>query len=162
NGRIVDKPSGLIDPGDKALPLAEVEAFDKGNVGRAADTKLFAADRSDGLTYAHRRVGEFVGARWLSARADTRAKRRRLLQQFSWHGLVPASLRGLHAWLARDPKLANAVIDADPMGVVEYGDGEALTADQARRLFAALERLAAENPRFVDSREHRAGSLVTA
>lgn len=161
NGRIVDKPGGLIDPGDKALPLAEVEAFDHGNVSRAADTKLFAADRSEGFTYAHRRIGEFVGARWLAERADTRAKRRRLLGQLSSHGLVPASLRGLHAWLARDAKLADAVIDADPMGVVEYGDAEALTADQARRLFGALERLAAENPRFVDWREYRAASLVT-
>lgn len=161
NGRIVDKPGGLIDPGDKALPLIEIEAFDQGNVSRAADTKLFAADRSEGLTYAHRRVGEFVGARWLAHRVDTRAKRRRLLEQFSSHGLVPASLRGLHAWLARDPHLANAVIDADPMGVVEYGDAEALTAEQARRLFRALERLAAENPRFVDWREYRAASLVT-
>lgn len=161
NGRIVDKPGGLIDPGDKALPVAEVEAFDHGNVSRAADTRLFAADRSEGLTYAHRRVGEFVGARWLAARADTRVKRRRLLEQFWSHGLVPASLRGLHAWLARDNLLADAVIDADPMGVVEYGDAEALTADQARRLFAALERLAVENPRFMDWREYRAASLVT-
>lgn len=161
NGRIVDKPGGLIAADEKALPLAEVEAFDQGHVRRAADTRLFAADRSEGLTYAHRRVGEFVGARWLTERADTRAKRRRLLEQFSSHGLVPASLRGLHAWLARDPLLADAVIDADPMGVVEYGEAEALTADQARRLFAALERLAAENPRFVDWREYRAASLVT-
>lgn len=161
NGRIVDKPGGLIEAGDKALPLAEVEALDHGYVSRAADTKLFAADSSEGLTYAHRRVGEFVGARWLAERADTRAKRRRLLEQFSSHGLVPASLRGLHAWLARDPQLADAVIDADPMGVVEYGDAEALTADQARRLFGALERLAADNPRFVNWREYRAASLVT-
>jgi hypothetical protein len=161
NGRIVDKPGGLIMAGDKALPLAEIEAFDDGYVSRAADTKLFAADRSEGFTYAHRRVGEFVGARWLAERANTRAKRRRLLEQFLSHGLVPASLRGLHAWLARDPQLADAVIDADPMGVVEYGDAEALTADQARRLFGALERLAAENPRFVDWREYRAASLVT-
>lgn len=162
NARVVDKPGGLIDPGEKALPLAEIEAFDHGNVGRAADTKLFAAYSSEGLTYTHRRVGEFAGARWLAARADTRAKRRRLIEQFSSHGLVPASLRGLHAWLAHDPDLAAAVIDADPMGVIEYGDAEALPADQARRLFAALERLAADNPRFIDWREYRAATLVTA
>ena len=161
NGRIVNKPSGQIEAGDKALPLAEVEAFDGGHVSRAADTKLFAADSSEGLTFAHRRIGEFVGAQWLAKRANTRAKRRRLLQQFLSHGLVPASLRGLHAWLARDSKLAGTVIDTDPMGVIEYGDAEALTADQARRLFGALERLAAENPRFLDWREYRAGSLVT-
>ncbi|MCW2411583.1 MULTISPECIES: hypothetical protein [unclassified Sphingobium] len=151
----------MVDQGDKALPLAEVEAFDRGNVRRAADTRLFSADKSEGLTYAHRRVGEFVGAQWLAARADTPLKRRRLREQFSSHGLVPASLRGLHAWLARDAHFADAVIDIDPMGVVEYGDAEALTPDQARRLFAAIERLATENPRFMDWREYRASSLVT-
>jgi hypothetical protein len=160
NARIVDQPSGVIDPAERALSLTEVEAFDDGHVRRAANTNLFATDQ-DGLTYAHRRVGEFVGARWLSARADTRAKRQRLLEQFRSHGLVPASLRGLHAWLARDPLLAEPVIDADPMGVVEYGDAEAMTSEQARRLFAALERLAADNPRFIGWQEYRAASLVT-
>ncbi len=159
NARIADKPSRQIKPGDKALPLAEVEAFDNHQVRRAADTKLFAAD-TEGLTYAHRRVGEFVGARWLAARADARTKHRRMLELFKSHGLIPASLRGLHAWLAQDPRLADSVIDADPMGIIEYGDAEALTTGQARRLFAALERLAADNPRFMDWREYRAGSLV--
>lgn len=160
NARIIDQPSGAIDPTDKALPLAEIEAFDNGYVKLAADTKLFATDL-DGLTYTHRRIGEFVGARWLAARADTRAKRQRLLRLFRSHGLVPASLRGLHAWLARDPQLAEAVIDADPMGVVEYGDAEALAPEQARRLFTALERLSANNPRFSGWKEYRATALVT-
>lgn len=160
NARIVDQPSGVIDPADKALPLSEVEEFDRRHVRQAANTNLFSTDR-DGLSYAHRRLGEFVGARWLAARADTRAKRKRLLELFRSHGLVPASLRGLHAWLARDPQLADAVIDADPMGIVEYGDAEALTPDQARRLFAALERLAADNPRFIGWGEYRAAALVT-
>ncbi|WP_156363832.1 hypothetical protein [Sphingomonas sp. Leaf357] len=162
NSRILDLPGGLIDPSDKALSLTEIEAFDHGHVGRVADTKLFAADKSEGLTYVHRRVGEFVGARWLAAQADTRIKRRRLLELFMSHGLVPASLRGLHAWLALDSQLAVSVIEADPMGVVEYGDAEALSVEQARLLFAALERLAAENPRFMDWRKYRATSLIAA
>lgn len=159
NSRITDQPSGAIDPTDKALPLAEIEAFDNGHVKLAANTKLFATDL-DGLTYTHRRIGEFVGARWLAARADTRAKRQRLLRLFRSHGLVPASLRGLHAWLARDPQLAEAVIDADPMGVVEYGDAEALSPEQARQLFTALERLSTHNPRFSGWQEYRAAALV--
>jgi hypothetical protein len=160
NARIVDKPSGAINSDDKALALNEIDAFDSGNVSRAANTNLFVADKT-GLTYAHRRIGEFVGARWLAARADTRAKRKRLLGRFRSQGLVPANLRGLHAWLARDPNLALAVIDADPMGVVEYGDAEGLTTSQARALFAALERLAHDNPRFRDWQHYRAASLVS-
>lgn len=159
HSRIVDKPSGMIASDERALPLVEVEALDSGNVRRVSNTKLFATDR-DGWSYIHRRVGEFVGARWLAARANTRTKRTRLLEQFRSHGLVPASLRGLHAWLARDPQLADAVIDADPMGVIEYGDAEALTPQQARRLFAALERLASDNPIFAAWQEYRAMALV--
>lgn len=159
NSRITDQPSGAIDPADKALPLAEVEAFDHGHVQLAANTKIFATDL-DGLTYTHRRIGEFVGARWLASRADTRAKRQRLLGLFRSHGLVPASLRGLHAWLARNRQLAKAVIDADPMGVVEYGDAEELAPEQARRLFTALERLSTNNPRFNGWQEYRAAALV--
>ncbi len=47
------------------------------------------------------------------------------------------------------------------MGVVEYGDAEALMPEQARRLFMALERLAADNPQFVNWQEYRAAALVT-
>lgn len=161
SSRISDQPSGAIRQEEGVLPLPEVESFDSNNVRRAANTRLFAADK-DGWSYIHRRVGEFVGARWLAARADTRAKRVRLLSLFQSHGLVPASLRGIHAWLARDPHLAEAVIAADPMGVVEYGDAEALTSEQAKRLFAALELLAKDNPRFAEWRDYRAASLVTA
>jgi hypothetical protein len=61
---------------------------------------------------------------------------------------VPSSLRGVHAWLARDPTLAPAVIAADPMGVVEYGDADDLTIDQARLMLDAISALAIENPFF--------------
>lgn len=160
NARIVDKPTGAIKSEEKALALNEIDALDSGNVSRAVNTNLFIADKT-GMTYAHRRIGEFVGARWLAARADTRAKRKRLLSRFRSHAMVPANLRGIHAWLVRDPHLALAVIDADPMGVVEYGDAEGLATPQARALFAALERLAHDNPRFRDWQHYRAASLVS-
>jgi hypothetical protein len=74
---------------------------------------------------------------------------------------VPTSLRGLHAWLARDPHLAEAIIAADPMGVVEYGDADVLTAAQVRNLFEALEDLAQKDPHFWRRRSLRAHGLVT-
>jgi hypothetical protein len=131
------------------LALADVSLLPGGQfIADMLRTRLFKADGADRFTYWHRRIGEFLGARWLAEQANDARKRRRLLSLFHSYGLVPASLRGIHAWLARDPALAPAVIATDPMGVIEYGDADDLTVDQARIMLIALERLAAENPYF--------------
>lgn len=114
------------------------------------DSRLFRAVGVDRFSYLHRTIGEYQGAQWLAKQADTPRKRSRLLALFQCQGLVPASLRGMHAWLAQDPHLSKEVIAADPMGVIEYGDADELTVEQARGLMKALELLAAENPRFRD------------
>lgn len=131
------------------VPLAEICRLPDGKfIGEMLGTRLFKADGANRFGYVHRRVGEYLGARWLVKQADTPQKRRRLLSMFHSHGLVPASLRGIHAWLAHEPALAQVVISTDPMGVIEYGDADDLTVEQARSLLVALEVLATDNPRF--------------
>lgn len=143
------------------LQLVEITTLPGGQaVASMVGTRLFRANGVDRFTYWHRRIGEFVGARWLSRHADTTRKRRRLLNAFHGHGLVPANLRGIHAWLARDPSLAQSVITFDPMGVVEYGDTDNLTAEQARWLLGALKDLADQNPRFTGWEAYSIQSLA--
>lgn len=133
------------------LQLSDISLLPGGDIVEAMlVTRLFKADGVERFTYLHRRVGEYLGAQWLAKQANTPQKRRRLLSLFHSHGLVPSSLRGIHAWLALDPALTKAVITADPMGLIEYGDADALTADQARSLISSLELLAQDNPRFRD------------
>jgi hypothetical protein len=133
------------------LQLPDVSLLPDGNVVEAMlGTRLFKANGVDRFTYLHRRIGEYLGAQWLSKQANTPQKRRRLLSVFHNRGLVPSSLRGIHAWLALDPALTKAVITADPMGLIEYGDADVLTSDQARLLISSLEVLAEDNPRFRD------------
>jgi hypothetical protein len=133
------------------LQLADISRLPCGDIVEAMlGTRLFRADGADRFTYLHRRVGEYLGAQWLAKQANTPKKRRRLLSLFHSHGLVPSSLRGIHAWLALDPALTKAVIAADPMGLIEYGDADELTPDQARTLISSLELLAQDNPRFRD------------
>jgi len=135
------------------LQLSDISRLPGGNaVETMLGTRLFKADGADRFTYLHRRVGEYLGAQWLAKQANTPNKRMRLLSLFHSHGLVPSSLRGIHAWLALDPALTKAVIAADPMGLIEYGDADELTADQARSLISALEQLAKDNPHFRDWR----------
>ncbi len=135
---------------DDALPLATVATLpDADRLDDALGTRLFMARATDRFTYCHRRIAEFQAARWLARHAGTPRKRRRLLSLFHRHGMVPASLRGLHAWLAQDAHLAEAVIRADPMGVIEYGDADTLDGPAARALLDALVHLSAERPHFL-------------
>lgn len=128
-------------PEDGELPVAELVALPGGDALKALlGTRLFATAGSTGrFSYWHRRIGEFLGSRWLAKQASSAMKRKRLIALFRSHGLVPASLRGMHAWLAyHDPDLAVDVIAADPLGLIEYGDPDALSAPLATALLDAL------------------------
>ena len=134
------------------LPIAEIKMVtSKDDLRAVLSSRLLTSNVEgdpDRFSYTHRSVGEFLAARWLAQRADTDRKRRRLLKLFHGYGLVPASLRGVHAWLAQDPRLASLVIAADPMGVVEYGDTGSLLDQQARALLEALFELGDCDPRY--------------
>lgn len=143
-----DAGAAQVNHGD--VRVAEIERLPGAAQARAVfSSKLF---QSVGISRAkplHRVIAEFLGARWLAEQAKTPRSGRRLLQQFHGSGSVPASLRGLHAWLAyHAPTLAEQVIAADPYGVLRYGETAALTTRQAECLFAALEALAADDPYF--------------
>ena len=144
------------------VALAEVSALPEAvRIGDVVESRLFEARAPERFAYAHRAIGEFLGARWLAEQTNTRRKRRRLLDLFGNQTMVPASLRGIHAWLAwHSPLLAEQVIEADPMGVIEYGDADALSAQQAKTLLTSLYDLSRENPRFRDWSEYRASGLV--
>ncbi|PLR21920.1 hypothetical protein SGCZBJ_20350 [Caulobacter zeae] len=96
----------------------------------------------------HRAVAEWLAARWLG-RTLPANNDGRLTALLTAAGGVPASLRGLHAWLPYfRPSLAARAIAADPYGLVRYGAVDSLSLEQARHLLAALERLAAHDPLF--------------
>jgi hypothetical protein len=52
---------------------------------------------------------------------------------------VPTSLRGIHAWLAVNPALADTIIESDPKAVLQYADVAPLSTSSKRRLLHALE-----------------------
>lgn len=147
NEAIVRRASGLVGEGD--LQLTELGLLaDRAQLEAAFRTRLFTATGVDRFSYCHRSIGEYLAARWLRTVANTPRKRRRLMRLFHGTGIVPSNLRGVHAWLARDPALARAVITKDPIGVAEFGDAGNLTADQARAMLDAMSELALENPFF--------------
>lgn len=132
------------------LRLADLETLPRAKAARELfSSKLFQSVGPLRAKPIHRVIAEYLGARWLARQAPTPRTQRRVLAQLHGSGGVPASLRGLHAWLAHhSPAMAERVIVEDPYGVLRYGEATELTAQLAERLFDALCSLAEDDPYF--------------
>lgn len=130
--------------------LADLEALPKAKAARAVfSSKLFITVGASSAKVIHRVIAEYLGARWLARQVASPRAQRRLLAQLQGSSGVPASLRGLHAWLAyHSPAMAQRVITDDPYGVLRYGEASVLTPHLAECLFDALNRLAQDDPYF--------------
>lgn len=130
-----------------ALPLGQ-------HCGIALTSRLFRmAGEPDSFKDCHRTVAEYLGARWLGrvvAASDHPARMvTRMLALMHSAGRVPASLRGLHAWLAHHSHhFAEAVIAADPYGVLRYGDLGDVSREEAERVWASFARHGETDPWF--------------
>lgn len=156
---------GATQEGD--LHLSEVAALPgAGVLGVALSANIFERREGGGdrLAPFHKTMAEYLAASWIAEQADS-ASGRRLLAMMTYQGGVPASLRGVHAWLAYfSPTLRPAVIAADPYGVLRYGDTAYLAPDDAKLLIRALDGLSAVDPWFAfsEDRHYRAPALTQA
>ncbi|ALM86994.1 hypothetical protein ASB57_14980 [Bordetella sp. N] len=130
--------------------LADLETLPEAQAARAIfSSKLFYSVGPSRGKPIHRVIAEYLGARWLARQAKTPRAQRRVLAQLHGNGSVPASLRGLHAWLAyHSSAMAESVITHDPYGVLRYGEATALSPHLADCLFKALCRFAKDDPYF--------------
>lgn len=141
----------------KDLPKAEFSS-------EALKSRIFRPiDGAEAFAPIHKVIAEYLGAQWLAKQAADPISCRRLLGLLTSRGVVPANLRGIHAWLAfHSDRLAEQVIKTDPYGVLRYGDADDLTARAALFLFDALQNLAEDNPYFRagDWQEHSVRGLM--
>jgi hypothetical protein len=142
--------TGPLNVQDSDVRLVDFETLPGAEAVRAIlASKLFQSVGVGRAKPLHRVIAEYLGARWLAQKATTPRAHRRLLAQLHGSGGVPASLRGLHAWLAfQSSAMAEQVIAADPFGVLRYGETANLTAAQADCMFDALCSLAEVDPFF--------------
>jgi len=103
----------------------------------------------ESVDYIHRTTAEYLGAAWLAnaIRAGLPIGRVRALIGVDGH--PTPELRGLHAWLPIHlPEFAEQFIDADPYGVLTYGDAGSLSRSHCVHLLRALEHLSSTDPWF--------------
>ncbi|WP_043308001.1 hypothetical protein [Pseudomonas sp. ML96] len=120
---------------------------------RALQSALFTPSpgNAEHLTPHHRSIAEYLAASWLADKLDRESlPHGRLLNLlFGFDGGVVADLRGLVAWLAQQStSIRRRLIEADPLGIVLYGDvGPFSTADK-RYLLQALRQQAEKFPGY--------------
>jgi predicted NACHT family NTPase len=127
-----------------------VKFFPPEQVQAALGRRVFdAGQEPETVDYAHRTTAEFLAADFLAARVRAGLPFGRVTALMGVDGHPAPELRGLHAWLAVHlPEQADALIEADPYGILTYGDAASLSPSSCACLVRALDRLSNENPWF--------------
>lgn len=134
--------------------LASVSGLpEAGAAGFALQSRLFRITGEDSFAACHRTMAEYLAARWIGrtihGARQPDAMVRRLMSFLHEGGRVPASLRGLHAWLAYStPYALDAVLAADPFGAIRFGDMGSLSRASAEKVWAALVQNSVADPWF--------------
>lgn len=121
---------------DKARAALTRRAFTTGPVPETVD-------------YTHRTIAEFLAAAWIAQQVRRGLPIGRVRALIGLNGRPASELRGLHAWLTVHlPECAEILINADPFGVLSYGDARSLSSNLRMRLLESLARLADSDPWF--------------
>ncbi len=115
------------------------EKIDNEVIQSALSTKLFRLIGNNLLEPCHRTVAEFLAAKWIAKALRNQLSLRRLEGiLYGSNYIVPAALRGLHAWVATlNSSLASKFIERDPYGFFRYGDPSVLTIPQSKNLLSS-------------------------
>lgn len=137
--------------GTEGIPgYRSVTFFPPERVQAALGRRVFdAGPEPETVDYSHRTTAEYLAAEFLAKQVDKGLPFGRVVALMGVDGHPAAELRGLHAWLAVHLRAhADALIEADPYGVLAYGDAASLTPSSCACLVRALDRLSTENPWF--------------
>ncbi len=126
------------------------EDIDNEIIQSALSTKLFRLTGQNLLEPCHRTVAEFLAAKWIAKALGNQLSLSRLESiLYGSNYIVPAALRGLHAWITTlNSSLASKFIERDPYGFFRYGDPSVLTIPQSKNLLNSLEKVAEIDPYF--------------
>jgi len=129
-------------PSYRTIPFAKPE-LTLASLGRRA----FRGLGNEAVDYSHRVSAEYAAAGWLAHQVRNGLPLGRVQAVIGIDGIPAPELRGMHAWLAvLLPQVSDAIIDADPFGVLIYSDPKSLGLTQRVGLLHALSRLAAADP----------------
>ena len=149
-------------PSNNLPSYRSLDIGDPGKVQAALGRRVFLAGPApETVDYTHRTIAEYLAASWVADRVRAGLPIGRVRALIGVEGRPTSELRGLHAWLTVSlPEYAATLIDADPFGVLSYGDAATLGPDHRKHLVEALARLAEIDPWFRGM--NRSSSAVAA
>ncbi|MCU0756541.1 MAG: hypothetical protein MUE46_15705 [Xanthomonadales bacterium] len=129
------------------VPLHQFAINDGALAPAVMRTRLFTPLMEDQFIPVHRTIAEYLAGRWIAQIQDLSESR--LFGLLHANGGVPSAIRGLHAWLGCfSPKFARRCIDADPFGILRFGDISDMPIQSTRYLLSALKQQAERDPYF--------------
>jgi predicted NACHT family NTPase len=142
---LTDQEGTLDVPGYRSLHFFPAE-----KVRAALGRRVFVAgSQPETVDYTHRTTAEFLAAGFLAAQIRGGLPFGRIMALIGIDGHPATELRGLHAWLAVQlPEHVDQFIEADPYGVLTYGDAASLSPSSCACLVRALDKLSRSNPWF--------------
>lgn len=139
---------------DSQFPvLDDLAPPDPASAAAVVHRALFRASEAgvERMVPAHRSIAEYLAARWLARRIDEEGLPlgRVLNLLLGADGRTVAGLRGLYGWLALHCQVARAaLIAADPLTVIVYGDVKPMSPTDKRALLAGLAKEAGRHAAF--------------
>ncbi|EFB2826088.1 NACHT domain-containing protein [Escherichia sp. 93.0816] len=132
-------------PGYRTIPFFSHEI-----IRATLSRRIFSTgDEVETVDYSHRTIAEYLAAKWLASIVEKGLPLGRLRSLLGFEGYPSSELRGLHAWLAVFlPQHGQAFIEADPYGVLTYGDAASLSTVDKQSLLTALAKLSESDPWF--------------
>jgi hypothetical protein len=131
------------------LSFREIPFFEKNLTLACLTRRAFSGIGHETVTYIHRTIAEYLGAKWLAERIRNGLPLQRVQSLIGIAGHPASELRGLHAWLATllDDDVP-VLIEQDPYGILVYGDPGSLSRPNRQNLMSAIERLSQKDPWF--------------
>ncbi len=131
----------------KALVLQEIVNTHALPMQDVVETNLFTTAGENAWIPAHRSVAEFLAARYVAGLVKDGLSPGRVASLILGADAgVVTSLRGFNAWLANCSPLARArLVEADPQGVLLYGDVKSFTRSNKAHLLDCLRQSLVEN-----------------
>ena len=130
-------------PGDDDCPAVSEAGEDQPLLKFALDTRLFVGTAETGRHPRHRRIAEFLAAKYLdhAIRERQLSATRVLALMGGADRTVMPDLRGTAVWLAAwNPDSRRPLIESDPVGVAFHGDAGRFNRADTGRLLSGLER----------------------
>ncbi|WP_110725455.1 MULTISPECIES: NACHT domain-containing NTPase [unclassified Pseudomonas] len=131
-------------------PLRKLHAFGTAALRAALASRVFTSTREPGVfDYGHKASAEYLAARYLAGQFHAGLPLSRIRLLLCVEGKPASYLRGVHAWLAVFlGAQVSPFIEADPYGVLVYGDAASLSVQSKIQLLQALATLALADPWF--------------